>query len=211
MESGPGPDQTHFVLAAEVTPEHKPRVKLKQNENPSRSRKTELGRPEKSEGSTDTKVSPGNALKSDIPRHILRTEDQTGFLQVIQSENSVSLSRTCPDDVSGCQSEKLGSTRLLPRDNLELSRAGPSDSLDLLPHRTLSRGPTGGHTLSRPGIGHLVENGTLQYGTRKRLVIGADTILREREVEKNAIYEKKSSTNLSPSRIPNFIYIRCPL
>ena len=191
-------DQTHFVLAAEVTPEHKPRVRLKQNENPSRSRKTELGRPEKSDGSTETKVSPGNALKSDIPRHILRTEDQTGFLQVIQSENSVSLSRTCPDDVSGCQSEKLGPTRLLPKDNLELSREGPSDSLDLLPHRTLSRGPEG-HTLSRPGIGHLVENGTLQYGTRKRLVLGADTILREREVGKMLNMKKKSSTFLSPS------------
>ena len=174
-------DQTHFVLAAEVTPEHKPRVRLKQNENPSRSRKTELGRPEKSDGSTETKVSPGNALKSEIPRHILRAEDQTGFLQVIQSENSVSLSRTCPDDVSGCQSEKLGTTRLLPKDNLELSRVGPSDRLGLLPHRTLSRGPGEGH---RPGIGHLVENGTLQYGTRQRLVLGADTILREREVVK---------------------------
>ena len=193
-------DQTHFVLAAEVTPEHKPRVRLKQNENPSRSRKTELGRPEKSDGSTETKVSPGNALKSEIPRHILRTEDQTGFLQVIQSENSVSLSRTCPDDVSGCQSEKLGTTRLLPKDNLELSRAGPSDSLDLLPHRTLSRGPGVGHTFSRPGTGHLVENGTLQYGTRQRLVIGADTILREREVGKMLNMKKKFHKSLP---IPN--------
>ena len=88
-------------------------------------------------------------------------------------------------------SENLAPPRTHPSENFELARS------ELLSHRTLSRGPGGqfgeNPTLSRgPGgqmgesptlsRGQLSENRTLQLGPRQRLIIGADTIVREREV-----------------------------
>jgi len=98
------------------------------------------------------------------------------------------------------KSENLAPPRTLPSENFELART------ELLSHRTLSRGPGGqlGETLSRSPGGQLGEtlsrgrggplsetlsrgeklgeNRTLQLGPRQRLIIGADTIVREREV-----------------------------
>ena len=92
-------------------------------------------------------------------------------------------------------SENLAPPRTHPSENFELARS------ELLSHRTLSRGPGGqfgenptlsrgpggqlgeNPTLSRSQLGQLSENRTLQLGPRQRLIIGADTIVREREVE----------------------------
>ena len=118
----------------------------------------------------------------------MKAENQLGLAQPILSE------RTCSGDVSPNTqtSENPGPSRTLP------SEIQPTSSHELLSHRTLSRGPGGqfsetlsrgptgqfSETLSRglaPG-GQLSEHRTLQLGPRQRLIIGADTIVREREV-----------------------------
>ena len=195
-------DPTHFVLAAEVTPEHKPRVRLKQSQNFGRNQKSEkFGGPQKSESITGPQKSEniGHSLKSENPR-TLRAENHLGLAEA--SEDASSLANPCSGNVPSKTSENLGPARTHPSENLELARAHPGESLS----RTLSRGGLPSDNLSRGGLlsdnlsrgpgqfsdtlsrgsGQFCESRTLQFGPRQRLIIGADAIVREREVRKKS-------------------------
>ena len=202
-------DPTHFVLAAEVTPEHKPRVRLKQSQNFGRNQKSEkFGGPQKSESITGPQKSEniGHSLKSENPR-TLRAENHLGLAEASEDASS-------SGDVPPKTSENLGPARTHPSENMELARGHPGESLS----RTLSRGGLPSDNLSRGGLlsdnlsrgpgyfsdtlsrgsGQFSESRTLQFGPRQRLIIGADAIVREREVR------KKSQKLL---KIPFFIVI----
>ena len=109
----------------------------------------------------------------------------------MQTSETLAPPRTHPSENFELARSELLSHRTLSRgpggqfgENPTLSR-GPGGQLGENP--TLSRGPGGqmveNPTLSRVQMGQLSEHRTLQLGPRQRLIIGADTIVREREVE----------------------------
>ena len=172
-----------------------------------------FGGPQKSESITGPQKSEniGHSLKSENPR-TLRAENHLGLAEA--SEDASSLANPCSGNVAPKTSENLGPARTHPSENMELARGHPGESLS----RTLSRGGLPSDNLSRGGLlsdnlsrgpgyfsdtlsrgsGQFSESRTLQFGPRQRLIIGADAIVREREVR------KKSQKLL---KIPFFIVI----